>query len=46
MFKKIRVKNSGLMLEFRFLVGIGRSGFMIGRLCLNVVSELLIGDKL
>ena len=31
-------KNSGLTLEFRFLVGIGRSGVMIGRLCLNMVS--------
>ena len=31
-------KNSGLKLEFRLLVDIGRSGVMIGRLCLNMVS--------
>ena len=31
-------ENSGLTLEFRFLVGIGRSGVMIGRLCLDMVS--------
>ena len=38
LYLKIGFKNSGLMLEFRFLVGIGRSGVMIGRLCLNMVS--------
>ena len=27
-----------LMIEFRLLVVIGRSGVMIGRICLNVVS--------
>ena len=31
-------QNSGLMIEFRLLVGIGRSGVMIGRICLNMVS--------
>ena len=31
-------KNLGLTLEFRFLVGIGSSGVMIGSLCLNMVS--------
>ena len=44
--KKIGFKNSGVTLEFRFLLGILRSGVMIGRLCLNMVSQLLIGDKL
>ena len=31
-------KNSGLTLAIWPLVGIGRSGAMIGRLCLNMVS--------
>ena len=35
---EIGFKNSGLTLEFRSLVGIGRSGVMIGRLCLNMGS--------
>ena len=33
------------MLEFRSPVGIGSYGAMIGRLSLNMVSQLLIGDK-
>ena len=41
-----RFNNSGLTLEFRFLVGIGRSGVMIGRICLTMASQLLNGDKL
>ena len=36
--KQIGVNNSGLMIEFRLLVGIGRSGVMIGRMCLDMVS--------
>ena len=35
--KKVGFKNSGLTLEFCLLVGIGRSGVMIGSLCLNMV---------
>ena len=38
LYEDFGFKNSGLTLEFRFLVGIGRSGVMIGRLCLNMVS--------
>ena len=38
LFFFIGFENSGLTLEFRFLVGIGRSGVMIGRLCLNMGS--------
>jgi len=30
--------NSVLTLAFRLLIGIGRSGVMIGRICLNMVS--------
>ena len=30
--------KSGLTLEFRLLVGMGRSGVMIGRICLDMVS--------
>ena len=37
LYNKFGFKNSGLTLAFRFLVGIGRSGVMIGRLCLNMV---------
>ena len=36
--KCLTSKNAGLLFEFRFLVGIGRSGMMIGSLCLNMVS--------
>ena len=36
--KDFGFKNSGLTLEFRSLVGIGRSGVMIGRLRLNMGS--------
>ena len=36
--ENIRFNNSGLTLEFRFLVGIWRSDVMIGRLCLNMIS--------
>ena len=35
---KFGFKHSGPTLEFRFLVDIGRSGVMIGRLCLNIVA--------
>ena len=38
LYEKIGFKNSGLMAEFRSLVGIGRSGVMIGRLHLNMGS--------
>ena len=38
LYKTIVLKNSGLTLEFGFLVGIGRSGVMIGRLFLNMIS--------
>ena len=38
LYRNVGFKNSGLTLEFRFLVGIGRSGVMIGRVCLNMVS--------
>ena len=31
-------KNSGLMIELRLLVGIGRSWVMLGRICLDMVS--------
>jgi hypothetical protein len=47
LFLKFRFKNPGLTtLEFRFLVGIGRSRVMIGRLFLNMVYEFLTGDEL
>ena len=36
-YELMRSKDSGLTLEFRFLVSIGRSGVMIGRICLNMV---------
>ena len=45
-YKKIGFKNSGLTLEFCLLVGIGRSGVMIGSLCLNMVCQLLRGNEL
>ena len=32
------LKTSGVMIESRLLVGIGRSGVMIGRICLDKVS--------
>ena len=38
LYKMFGLKNLGLMIEFRLLVGIGRSGVMIGRFCLNMVS--------
>ena len=41
LYNNFEFKNSGLTLEFRFLVGIGRSGVMIGRFCLNIVFYLL-----
>ena len=34
------------MIEFRLLAGIGRSGVMIGRICLDMVSQLLDGAEL
>ena len=34
------------MIEFRLLVGIGRSEVMIGRICLNKVASLLDGAEL
>ena len=37
-YKCFGFKNSGLMIEFRLLIGIGRSGEMIGRICLDMVS--------
>ena len=37
--KKIGFKNSGLTLAFWPLVGIGRSGVMIGSFCLNMVQN-------
>ena len=40
------LKNSGLTLEFCLLVGIGRSGVMIGSLCLNMVTKFLQGSEL
>ena len=46
LYQRLGFKNSGLMLEFGFLVGKGRSWVMIGRLCLDMVAELLVGDKL
>ena len=39
-------ENSGLMIELRLLVGVGRSGVMIGRIRLNMVSQLLDGAEL
>ena len=45
-YKNFRFKDSGLTFEFRFLVGTGRFGVMIGRLCLSMASQLLIGDEL
>ena len=44
--KKFGFKNSGLTLEFRSLVGIGRSGGMIGRCCLNMVLKFQHGSEL
>ena len=38
-YKNIGFKNSGLTLEFCLLVGIGRSGVVIGSLCLNMVPN-------
>ena len=38
LYQRIGSTNSGLMTEFRLLVGIGRSGVMIGSFCLNMVS--------
>ena len=38
LYKIFDPNNLGEMIEFRLLVGIGRSGVMIGRLCLNMVS--------
>ena len=35
--RKFWLNNSGLMIEFRLLVGIGRSGVLIGRICLKMV---------
>ena len=44
--KNIGFKNSGLTLEFRFRAGIGRSGVMIVRFCLNMGSPLRRGSEL
>ena len=38
LYEHFGLNNSGLTLEFRFLVGIGRSGVMIGSFYLNMVS--------
>ena len=38
LYKMFGLKNLSEMLEFRLLVGIGRSGMTIGRLCLKMVS--------
>ena len=38
--------NSGLTLEFCLLAGIGRSGVMIGSLCLNMVTKFPQGSEL
>ena len=35
---KNRFRNSGLMIEFKLMVGIGRSGLMIEKVCLDMVS--------
>ena len=37
-YTKSGFRNSSLTLEFRLLIGIGRSGLMSGRICLNMVS--------
>ena len=37
LYKHFGFKNSGLTLELRLKVGIGRSEVMIGRICLNMV---------
>ena len=42
----IGFNNSGLTLEFRSLVGIGRSGGMIGRCCLNMFPKFPQGSEL
>ena len=44
--KTIWLKKVGHMISFRLLVGIGRSGVMIGRICLSMVSQLLDGVQL
>ena len=44
--KTFGLKNLGLLLEFRSLVGIGRSGIMIGRLCLKMVKNAWCGAEL
>ena len=44
--KQIGFKNSGLTFEFCLLVGIGRSGGMIGRCCLNMVLKFPQGSEL
>ena len=44
--KKFGFKKLGLTLEFRSLVGIGRSGGMIGRCCLNMVPKFQHGSEL
>ena len=41
----IGIKSSCPMLEFRFLAGIGSSEVMLGRLFLNMVSKLVVGDE-
>ena len=44
--KTFGLKNLGLLLEFKSLVGIGRSGMMIGRLCLKMVKNAWCGAEL
>ena len=46
LYKNFGFKHSGWTLEFRSLVGIGRSGWMIGSLCLDMVPKLPHGSKL
>ena len=46
LYKNFGRKHSGLTLEFCLLVGIGRSGVMIGRCCLNMVLKFPQGSEL
>ena len=46
LYAHVGFRNSGWTLEFRSLVGIGRSGWMIGSLCLNMVPKFLQGSEL
>ena len=46
LYRNFGFKNSGWTLEFGLRVGVGRSGWMIGSLCLNIVPNTVSPPKI